>query len=303
MRYTSDENGSASFFFTNTVRKEQSFRRRKQTGFRVLSVHFDIIQKYLDASRAGIGSRGVMKNTILFAVIISLSVIGCSRGGSKSSFGGNQKDIGVITVDDASVRLEPFIYSSRVTVLSTGENVEVLDHSKEKSAVAGKIDFWYRVRLRNGITGWIYGQNLKVFTEGSNSSVESYAKELRQDEDKKALKELRGKWWSVSGEENFTDHILALRENGTYASLLKGSDKPVEGDYTLDSMKGEITFSKGTSFGDKANFIIRGEIYLLEALIDGKAVKFKKISSNPDFKNELVVPEEPKTEETPAKTE
>ena len=235
------------------------------------------------------------KITFICSLLITASLVtGCSRDDSRNNKYGAPKEIGVIVVDDASVRLEPFLYASRVAVLSTGENVEVLDHSKEKSPIAGKIDYWYRVRLRDGIMGWVYGQNMKIFSEGSDGSVASYAKELREEENEKAVKELRGKWWSVSGigEDTFTDHILALRENGKYASLKKGSTTPVEGEYTIDSLKGEITFDKGTSFGDKANFVIRGEIYLLETTIDGKNVKFKRISTNPDFKDELMLPKE-----------
>lgn len=240
------------------------------------------------------------KITFICSLLITAFLMtGCSRDDAGDRKYGKPKDIGVIVVDDASVRLEPFLYAARVAVLTTGDNVEVLDHSKEQSRIAGKIDYWYRVRLRDGIVGWIYGQNMKIFSEGSDSSVASFAKELREEENAKASKELRGKWWSVAGigEDTFTDHILALRENGTYASLKKGSTTPVEGEYSIDSLKGEITFDKGTSFGDKANFVIRGEIYLLETTIDGKNVKFKRISTNPDFKDELMLPKE---EEKPA---
>ncbi len=236
-------------------------------------------------------------------MLIAASVFaGCSRDDSRNSKYGKAKEIGVIVEEDSSVRLEPHLYAARVAVLSTGENVEVLDHSKEKSAVAGKKDYWYRIRLRDGMLGWIYGQNMKIFSEGSDSSVASYAKELREEEDAKATKELRGKWWSVAGtgEDTFTDHILALRENGTYASLKKGTTTPIEGDYIIDSLKGEMTFSKGTTFGDTANFIIRGEIYLLEATVDGKNVKFKRISTNPDFKDELMLPKQDAAPAAPA---
>jgi len=242
-----------------------------------------------------------MNIRLISALIIILSVIaGCSPHDGHSPFAGSRKDIGVIVVADSAVRVDPFIYSSRVAVLPMGENVEVTDRSREQSRVAGTQDFWYKVRLRDGISGWIYGQNIKVFKEGSDRSIESYAKELRAGEDEKARKELGGKWWSVTGEDNFTDHILSIRENGTYASLRRGSEKPLEGDYIIDSAQGTITFSAGTSFGNTETFIVRGDFYVIETVTDGRTIKFKKISSDPDFKNELAVPEQKTDEETAA---
>jgi hypothetical protein len=236
-------------------------------------------------------------------ICTAMILIGCARG-DKDGIGvqGNRKQIGVVTVDEVSVRLDPIVYSSRVAVLSTGENVEVVDRSREMGRVSGKSDYWYKIKLRNGLSGWVFGANMKIFEEGSSSTVESFAKELRAEEDQKARKELRGKWWSVAGDETFTDHILSLREDGTYASLRKGSTTPVDGTYELNTADGVITFSKGTSFGDKASFMIRGEIYLLETMVDGKEVKFKKLSSNPDFKGELSLPEPVDTKTEPAST-
>jgi hypothetical protein len=137
-----------------------------------------------------------------------------------------------------------------------------------------------------------------VFSEGEDTSVSKYAKELRKEESEKVRKELKGKWWSVTGEDTFTDHILSLKEDGTYASLVRGADKPVEGDYTIDTENTAIKFSKGTAFGDQINYIIRGDFYLLEAVTDKKRIKFKKISSDPNFKAELTV-EDKETDETP----
>jgi hypothetical protein len=242
-----------------------------------------------------------MNIRLISALIFVLTMIaGCSRQDEHSPFAGSRKDIGVIVVADSAVRVDPFYYSSRIAVLPMGENVEVIDRSREESKVAGTQDFWYKIRLRDGISGWIYGQNIKVFKEGSDRSIESYAKKLRANEDEKVRKELSGKWWSVTGEDNFTDHILSIRDNGTYASLRRGSLKPLEGDYTIDSAQGIITFSAGASFGNTANFIVRGEFYIIETVTDGRTIKFKKLSSDPDFKDELAVPEQNTEEESAA---
>ncbi len=238
-----------------------------------------------------------MKNVCIIMCFIALFLPGCSKEKPAQPVTEVvKKEIGVVTVEDASVRVDPFISSARIATLPTGANIEVIDKSKEQSRAAGKLDYWYRIRLSDGITGWIYGQNIRVFKEGEDSSVESFAKELRSEEAKVVQTQVIGKWWSVSAEESFTDHILSIRKDGTYASLLKGGSKPKDGTYEIDTANGAIVFSGGTTFGDKVNFVVRGEFVVIEAVNEDSTIKFKKISSDPDFKDELVVPEEPKIE-------
>lgn len=228
------------------------------------------------------------KIAILFAVAAFISVISCSKDTSSKGAIAGAKEIGVIMEQDSSVRLDPVINSARIAVLATGEQVEVLDTSKEKAPVAGKLNYWYKVRLRDGIVGWIYGANLKVFSEGSDRSIDSFAKELRAEESGKVMKDLRGKWWSITDTQAFTDNIIALKDDGTYASMKKGKEsEAVEGEYKIDTLNSKITFSKGSTVGETIDYIIRGDIYILEGSIDGKRVSLKKISSDPDYKRDM----------------
>jgi hypothetical protein len=220
---------------------------------------------------------------IISIIIIALS--GCSQSSDQASKG--KKQIALVIVQDAALRLDPLQTSARITVLGTGENAEVIDRSRAMASISGKHDYWYKVRLRSGISGWIWGQNVKIFAEGENASVEKFARELRKEEEVKVRKELKGKWWSVSGEDTFTNHILVMRDDGTYSALVKGSDKPVDGNYTLDTEKSLVVFDKGTAFGDNVSYIIRGDLYVLETISDAKRIKFKRISSDPNFKDEL----------------
>jgi hypothetical protein len=225
--------------------------------------------------------------------LITLTIAGCSRKPANEPLSSGKKQIALIIVQDSALRLDPIVSSARIDVLNTGENGEVIDYSKEKSSVAGKQDFWYKIRLRNGVTGWVWGQNIKVFAEGENKSIESFARELRAAEEETVRKEIRGKWWSVVGEDTFTNHILAIHTDGKYAALLKGSDKPVEGTYTIDTEKNLITFDKGAPFGNNVNYIIRGDFYVLEAVGEKSKIRFKRISSDPNFKDEVAA-ESPK---------
>lgn len=231
----------------------------------------------------------------IILTLITISIAGCSRKPANQPLAPGKKQIALITVQDSALRLDPIVSSARIMVLGTGENGEVIDYSKEKSSVAGKQDFWYKIRLRSGVTGWIWGQNIKVFAEGENKSIESFARELRAAEEETVRKEIRGKWWSVVGEDTFTNHILTIHSDGKYAALLKGSDKPVEGTYSIDTEKTLITFDKGTPFGKDVNYIIRGDFYVLEAVGDKTKIRFKRVSSDPNFKDEIAS-ESPKAE-------
>jgi hypothetical protein len=246
---------------------------------------------------AGYISTGNVMTRYFYAIIsiIIITLSGCSQLSDQASAG--KKQIALVTVQDSALRLDPLQTSARITVLGTGENAEVIDRSREKGSIAGKHDYWYKVRLRSGIFGWIWGQNVKIFAEGENASVERFARELRKEEEIKVRKELKGKWWSVSGEDNFTNHILIMREDGTYSALVKDSDKPVDGNYTLDTEKSLVSFDKGTAFGDSISYIIRGDFYVLEAISDTKHIKFKRISSDPNFKDELAKESAPPSEE------
>lgn len=247
----------------------------------------------------------MIKLAALLFIPALLTAVSCSKSSTAKDAIAGAKEIGVIVAQDSSVRIHPLIYSARVFVLSTGDQVEVLDKSKEKAPVGGKLTYWYKIRLKSGIIGWVYGANIKVFAEGSDSSVESFAKQLRSAESVRMMKSLKGKWWSVTDKDSFSNDILSLKDDGTYASMLKGNDKPTEGTYTVDTVNEEISFDKGSTVGAKISYIMRGAMFILEATNNGKKVQFKKISNDPDFKKDMVDPDEsteaPAAGNTPAK--
>ena len=74
-----------------------------------------------------------MKRIATLLVISALAgAVSCSKSSSASKGAiAGAKEIGVIMEQDSSVRLDPLIYSARIAVLATGEQVEVLDKSKE----------------------------------------------------------------------------------------------------------------------------------------------------------------------------
>ena len=99
--------------------------------------------------------------------------------------GGNKGDgavraYGIVIVDNAALRVDPLIYSARISLLKKGDKLEIIDQSKGKSTIGKNRDYWYKVRQRRGLSGWIYGANLKLFSLGTGYSMDSYIARLKE---------------------------------------------------------------------------------------------------------------------------
>ncbi len=184
---------------------------------------------------------------------------------------------GIVLNDNAALRIDPLIYASRVTLLKKGEKVEILDQSKEKSWIGKSCDYWYKVNLKKGLSGWIFGGNLKIFTGSQSSTIDNYLSNLREDEEKALKENLAGKWWSVDKHGDFTNHCVEIYTDGKYKSFARGG-KEIEGEYTINFSDNEIVFLKNTSIGQNLKFVQRGNLYHLEADDGNREWRFRKIA-------------------------
>ncbi len=219
---------------------------------------------------------------IYFFMIIMLTVTQCSK--SNNDINATTKNTKAVVINDTtSVRVDPHIFSSRVTTVHKGTIVTVIDVSKEKQWVGGQIDHWYKVQLPNSIKGWIFGSSLALQIDASDAAIERYVNSLWKKEADTVRNELAGKWWSVNKSGDFTEHALELYPDGSYKSYRKGT-KGIEGSYSLNFRTSEVMFLDGTSFGKNLYFIKRGNSYqLVESLQDAK-LQFKKIA---EFKDSM----------------
>lgn len=195
--------------------------------------------------------------------------------------------IGIILTPNTSLRIDPLIFSSRIDQMKKGEAVEILDRSKERKYIGKTRDYWYKIKLSNGITGWTFGAHINILDKSSKKDVNRYLEEFWAKEQKTLSKELRGKWWSVNRFGDFTSHSLEIYEDGKYKSYYKKSKTKIEGEYTFDFNDNLILFSKGTSFKNNLKFYKRGSIYVLAKETEKREIIFKKINIDPESDGEL----------------
>ena len=242
-----------------------------------------------------------MKRAIVFIVILCAACSDPKPG--KAAFSKNEQ-IGLVTERGSAMRIEPYVYSSKVGELAKGEKVEVLESSKEMASIARTRNYWYRVRNASGLTGWVYGGNIKVFAAGSDFSAGNFAKQIKEEEQNEVLKELVGKWWSVNTREEFTQYWVSLFKDGKYEARYKDSGKLYKGQYTLNLADSTITFDNDTPLGKELKFSERGLQYYIEYTGSSDSVRFKKISSDPASVEEVeTVPEPVKAQDTTNVTE
>src|SRR6185369_11173654 len=63
----------------------------------------------------------------------------------------------ITTVSAMRVRKSPQVTADEIVRLKLGTVVTAIARSTNQDAVAGKSDYWYRVNLPNGDTGWLFG--------------------------------------------------------------------------------------------------------------------------------------------------
>ncbi|MDY6969768.1 MAG: SH3 domain-containing protein [Spirochaetota bacterium] len=184
---------------------------------------------------------------------------------------------GLILTERTALRIDPFIYSSRIDQLNKGDIVDIIGRSKQKSWIGQSNAYWYKIKLTKGILGWSYGKNIKIFSGTRDDIVNNVISDFWDEESKKLKKELSGKWWSIDKNGIFTDHCLQIYRVGKYRSLNKAGET-IEGEYYFNFRNKEIVFLNGTSFGHNLNYVRRGNTFFIRKKLDYGELKFTKIS-------------------------
>jgi hypothetical protein len=220
-----------------------------------------------------------MKGRSILLGLMALAVLTAAPGCSKKDDAITPDTYGIITRGYTAMRIDPMIFAGIVSELNKGVSVIVLQQSAEKSWVGKTSDYWYRVRTKDGMTGWVFGQNVSIHSSKSGESMDSVVSDFMQVETARVKQYLNGKWWSANEFGDFTDHCLELYESGAYKSYLKGNENsPIVGTYKLDFNKNEIVFSRGTSFKSNLDLARRGNDYTLKKDRKDFQLYFTKIS-------------------------
>jgi hypothetical protein len=225
-------------------------------------------------------------NSILLCACVALSLVpGCGR--ESEPLGADlktKKVVGMVIRENSVMRIDPIVYAARVSLLKRAQVVEVLDRSSEKATVGSKTGYWYKVRTDNGISGWVWGQNIQFFTNKSKESIDGFISNFWEEEAKRVMKNISGKWWSVDKRGDFTNHALEISHDGKYKSYLRGGN-PIVGEYNLNFKDNEIIFLKGTTFNSTLHIIQRGTMVYLEKETEKDSIKFQKTAGKLDEDN------------------
>jgi len=75
------------------------------------------------------------------------------------------------TVSAMRVRKAPQVSAEEVQRLKLGTVVNAVARSTNQDTISGKTDYWYRVTLANGQTGWLFGGLLLDYNAGRRSEL------------------------------------------------------------------------------------------------------------------------------------
>ena len=219
-----------------------------------------------------------MKTISLFsgltAAIVLITFVSCKKDPSLT-----KDTLGIITRGSTAMRIDPMIFSGIITQLAKGESVEVQEKSKEKNYVGKSSDYWYKVRTKDGISGWVFGQNITIHASSSKAAMNKIVSEFMASESAQIKKYLAGKWWSTNEFGDFTDHCLEIYEDNKYRSYMKEQEgRAIVGTYKLDFNKNEIIFSNGTSFKSNLDLVKRGGDYVIKKTRADFELRFTKIA-------------------------
>jgi SH3 domain-containing protein len=221
-----------------------------------------------------------IKKHIIYFLTLSLFFSNISCGNKKEEKTNIISDatMGIVLTRNTTLRIDPFIFSARIDLLKKGTTIEIKGKSSSKTWIGKSKDYWYKVKLHNNLTGWIFGKNLRIISS-EKDDLTDYVNNFWEKETLEMKKDIAGKWWSQNSFGDFTRHAIEFAEDGRYKSYMKAANPKIyEGIYNFDFEKNEILFLKGASFGKKLEFIKRGQIYILRKELKVGELIFKKIA-------------------------
>ena len=185
-----------------------------------------------------------------------------------------------ITNDQASLRLDPTTVASEIAFLDLGLEVQVVGRTAEKVRISGHNEYWYRIRLPDGIEGWMYGASLSIGSSGKQQ------KAAAEDPEKIRLN-LVGKWWEVRKDGSTGYRRLYLWPDGVY-KYAYGTEGPMqEGRYEILPAEKKLKLDPPSGMGDTVTMKRLGTELRLFAQTDDRTVSFRRAFLDPDAPDPL----------------
>lgn len=185
-----------------------------------------------------------------------------------------------VTNHKASLRIDPTTVASEIAFLDRGLEVQVVGRSVEKQRISGYHEYWYRIRLTDGIEGWVYGASLSIGEAGGKRRGPV------QDEKELALS-LVGKWWEVRTDGSTGYRRLYLWPDGVY-KYAYGTEGPMrEGKYTIVAADMQVKLDPPAGMGDTVSLRRLGTELRMFVQTDGKKVSLRRAFLDPDAPDPL----------------
>ena len=77
----------------------------------------------------------------------------------------------ITTVSAMRARRAPQLTAEEIVRLKLGTVVNAIARSTTQDTIGGKTDYWYRVNLPNGETGWLFGGLLLDYTASQQQAL------------------------------------------------------------------------------------------------------------------------------------
>ncbi len=219
------------------------------------------------------------KDRILHIILVLLLMAVAGTACSKNDPGTAGDTYGIVLNGYSPLKIDPMVFAGTISFLNKGDIVEILERSKEKTWMGKESDYWYRVKTKEGVAGWIFGRAIGIQTSRDKAVMDKIVSDFMEVEAGQIKKDLAGKWWSINEFGDFTDHCLEIYESNKYRSYIKEQEESaIAGTYKLDFNKNEIQFSDGTSFKSNLDLVKRGNVYVIKKSVNDRELRFSKIS-------------------------
>lgn len=184
--------------------------------------------------------------------LLLVSILACGKGKKPYVLKSNEKItdyVAVTTIGNLNMRINPHQETARINVLADGMVLEVLDRSEEKVRIAKNEDYWYQLRTKDGLTGWVYGAYLILVKKENQAKAAEIAVEQIRQEKLALLKNLAGYWTMTTREGNDSHHKVRIFEDGSYLAYSEHIKQAYVGDIEIFLKGRKLTFKAGTTFG------------------------------------------------------
>ncbi|XDD51152.1 SH3 domain-containing protein [Leptospira sp. WS92.C1] len=121
---------------------------------------------------------------------------------------------GYVRGSSVNVRSNGKLASDKVGMLKKGEVVKIESVSPAKEDIQNDSEYWYQIKSKSGLVGWVYGKFLMVYDHAPLSEKEYialFAKKLYPGE---SIKKVAAGEYEVKSPYNFSFNVKISLENG-----------------------------------------------------------------------------------------